>query len=440
MKFALFLTLLAAFVVDTLFPGRFAGFAGLTVTNAALFIGALILVVTEVANGTLSRKNMIGVVPAVTILAAVILGLVYARLIGIVQEPLIDHLRSAKSFVAEPVLLYGMAFLLVSTRAQGERYLMSLVVVLGALNLVSVVAAQFGLEIYRVADVYVADDDGSRRLSGFTGNPNKTAYLTCVLVTFQYYFYKFHRSWIVKIAMAALMVGGLIVVLLTGSRGGLLVLMVVVMGLAYRLRDMRVIYAAVVMVPLVIVALLATGSTLLENAFNRIAMLSSGDVGQLMTGRDQIWSMLLSDYAASALGIAFGNGYGAAQYMGARAEPHNMYLKVLVEFGIVGLAFFVYFIFAMFRRIAALKLGVSEALKSSVLAGGSVVTVAWFFTTLVGILDLIWFTLGIATATLVAAAGEQRAPEPTDAPTNLIQKPARILSRKPPGAVRQMET
>jgi len=432
--------LLGAFVIDTLFPVRLTSFIGLTVTNVALFLGALVLVVTDVASGTLARKNMIGVMPAAIILLAVVLGLMYARLTGIVDEPLIDHIRSAKSFVMEPVLLYGMAFLLVTTREQGERYLLLLVVVLGALNLVSVVAAQFGLEIYRVADSYVTEDAEARRLAGFTGNPNKTAYLTCILVAFQYYFYKFHRSPVVKIVMATLMVGGLIVVLLTGSRGGLLVLVVVVMALAYRLRDMRVIYATAVMVPLLIVVLLATGSTLLENAFNRITMLSSGGVAQFTSGRDQIWSMLLSDYSASALGMLFGNGYGAASYMGMKAEPHNIYLKVLVEFGIVGLTFFLYFIFLMFRRIATLKLDVGVTLKSSVLAAGSVVVVAWFFTTLVGVLDLIWFTLGIAIATLTAATGEQHVPEPGRVQNGPSPNPARLLSRKTSKPLRRADT
>jgi hypothetical protein len=43
-----------------------------------------------------------------------------------------------------------------------------------------------------------------------------------------------------------------------------------------------------------------------------------------------------------------------------------------------------------------------DALRASVLAGGYVVAFAWFLTTLVGVLDIIWFVIGISMATLFA--------------------------------------
>lgn len=360
----------------------------------------LTLIVTEVMGGRLSRKKFTGVGFAIVIAIAVFLSLLYAQYYGVYDGTFLDNFRKAKSFVFEPVLLYGLAFLLIDTREQGERYLLYFVIALGMLNFVSAVAVQYGFEVYRAYGIYDSEDEGKKRLAGFTGNPNKTAYLTCILIAFQYYFYKFHKSKIIKYLMAALMVGGLIVVLLTGSRGGLLMLAVVIIGLAYKLRDMKVIYAAVISIPLLVVVLLSTDSALLNNAIDRMATLTSSDSSEVTSGRNIIWSSLLSDFTNSFLGMLFGNGFGTAKYMGIRAEPHNIYLMVLVEFGIVGVSCFAYFIVAMFRRVSKFKSNGRDSLQASVLSSGYVVTFAWIFTTLIGALDLIWFTIGIAMATL----------------------------------------
>lgn len=391
--------LLGAFVLKTLHASSIGELTGLTVTNVAIYLVGLVLIVTEVLGGNLSRKKFPGVGFAIIISVAVILSLIYAQFVGVYRGEMLDNVRNAKSFVFDSALLYGLAFLLIDTREQGQRYLLFLVVVLGMLNFASAIGAQYGIELYSVSETMQNAD--TLRLSGFTGNPNKTAYLICILVAFQYYFYKFHKARLVRYLMAFLMAGELVVVLQTGSRGGLLTLIVVVLTLAYRLRDMRVIYATIVLTPVLIGLLLVTESTLLESSFNRINTLTFGDSGRITTGRDMIWSALLSDYTESFIGVLFGNGFGAALFMGIRAEPHNIYLKVLVEFGIVGLGFFIYFIFSMFLHITRARLNVDSALRASVLASGYVVVVAWFFTTLVGALDFIWFTIGISMAALL---------------------------------------
>ena len=247
----------------------------------------------------------------------------------------------------------------------------------------------------------MSEVESAKRLTGFTGNPNKTAYLICVLAIFQYYFYKFHKSRLVRYSLAIIMVGELVVVLLSGSRGGLLVLMVVIIYLSYRLRDMKMVYAAVLLIPLLVGVLLISESSLISNAINRMESLGSHNTSMVMGSRNVIWSALLSDYQASSLGIKlFGNGFGSSQYMGVRGDPHNMYLMVLVEFGIVGLGFFFFFIFSVFRRVSRARLHRDDVLRVFVLASGYVVVFAWIFTTLIGVLDLIWFTIGVAMATL----------------------------------------
>jgi O-antigen ligase len=427
-KLLIFIILLGAFTLSALFPGRFVVFMGLTITNLALYVAGLALILMEVAQRNHTWRRCIGLGPAVIIFAAVALSAVYAKLYGVNTASLLDNVRSAKSFVFEPVMLFLMAFLLVDSRENGERYLLYLVVVLGILNLTTVLASLLGMELHAV-DPYDLEADSTSRFSGFTGNPNKTAYLSCLLVAFQYYFYRMHKANAVKILMATLMLGGLAIVMLSGSRGGVLVLAIMIAGLAYKMRDIRVLYASIVAIPLVVIVLMASGSEQLSNAIDRLITLSSGDMSQAMTGRDMIWASLWEDYTSDAIGILIGNGFGSAQYMGIQAPPHNIYLKVLVEFGIIGLLLFLYFIVKMFRSVNKMHAGDNDPLKTVIYASGAVVTVAWLFTTLSGILIFVWFMIGLATATLSASRAGYSIKPVAHEPA-VLARPGRILARK----------
>ena len=401
MKIVLFIMLLGVFILGTISPAEGGAITGLSLRNVTLYTAGLLLIMTEVLGGRLSRKTFTGLGFAIVILVAITASIFYAQYQGIYGGTLLDNFRSAKSLVFEPALLYGLAFLLIDTREQGERYLLLLIIVLGVLNCAAAIGAEFGVELFQVDKHYNVEVESAKRLTGFTGNPNKTAYLICVLAIFQYYFYKFHKSQLVRYSLAIIMVGELVVVLLSGSRGGLLVLVVVIMFLSYRLRDMKMVYAAVLLTPVLVGVLMISESSLISNAIDRMESLGSHNTSLVMGSRNVIWSALLSDYQGSSFGIKlFGNGFGASKYMGFRGSPHNMYLMVLVEFGVIGLGLFIYFIFSLFRRVSRARLNRDDVLRIFVLASGCVVVFAWIFTTLDGVLDFIWFTIGVAMATL----------------------------------------
>ncbi len=433
MKAILFLALMGAFIVDTLFSIRIGVLVGLTLTNVVVVVVGFTLFLSEIPRGRISGKNLVGIKYAIIIVFATLLSLIYAKFNGIYEGATLDNFRQAKAFVFMPAVLYALPFLLIDSREQGERYLLLLVVVFGLLNIASIVGAQFGIEINRAVDAYVREEEGRRRLIGITGNPNKTAYLTCILIAFQYYFYRFHKARYIRYLMAIFMVGGLVVVLLSGSRGGLVVLLIVILGLAYRLRDMKVIYAAALAIPIVLAVLLNSESTLLDNALGRVEKLTSDEASEVTSGRNIIWSALLSDYADSPVGMLFGNGFGSAKYMGIGAEPHNVYLMVLAEFGVIGLGFFVYYIFSMIRYVLRVRLDEDGALWASVVASGYVVVFAWIFTTLVGALDLIWLTIGVSMATLLNSSTKEVAHSSTkEAPSKQQEVESRLIGRKRP--------
>ena len=433
MKVILFFALMSAFIVDTLFSIRIGVIAGLTLTNVVIVVVGFVLFVSEVPRGRISGKNLFGIKYAIIITFATLLSLIYAKFNGVYEGVTLDNFRQAKAFVFMPAILYSLPFLIIDTREQGERYLLLLVVVFGLLNIASIVAAQFGIEINTAVDAYVREEESRKRFIGITGNPNKTAYLTCILIAFQYYFYRFHKARYIRYLMAVFMVGGLVVVLLSGSRGGLVVLLIVIMGLAYRLRDMKVIYAAALAIPIVVAVLVSSESTLLDNALGRVEKLASDEASEVTSGRNVIWSEVLSDLSDSPASMMFGNGFGTAKYMGIRAEPHNVYLMVLAEFGIIGLGFFLYYIFSMIRYVLRIRFDEDGALWASVVASGYVVVFAWIFTTLVGALDLIWLTIGISMATLLSRSTKEAPYISTkEMPYKQPKVESRLIGRKRP--------
>ena len=106
---------------------------------------------------------MFGIKYAIIIIFATLLSLIYAKFNGVYEGVTLDNFRQAKAFVFMPAVLYCLPFLIIDTREQGERYLLLLVVVFGLLNIASIVAAQFGIEINTAVDAYVREEESRKR-------------------------------------------------------------------------------------------------------------------------------------------------------------------------------------------------------------------------------------------------------------------------------------
>lgn len=158
---------------------------------------------------------------------------------------------------------------------------------------------------------------------------------------------------LVLIGVAALLA---IAVVLTFSRGAFLGLLAVCVYLLVRHRRFKIIAGAILVAPFL--ALLIP-QAVIERATTGIA---TGDMAAISAGRvADIWMPLLPELVAHPL---FGQGLSSIMWSDAArrgtilpvGHPHNAYLGMLLDFGIVGaifiLAFFV-FLFRFFRRLAA---------------------------------------------------------------------------------------
>lgn len=158
-------------------------------------------------------------------------------------------------------------------------------------------------------------------------------------------------------------------ILMTGSSGGLISLAALVF--LYYLGDTR----QAIIVAFLLVALFLLGksfgvfdkiveqfnSFLLTDIITRTESENFGGAGSL-SWRVIYWStILLAFFSANLTQIMFGLGsgsmsFGSYFYQFMYTDPHNDFIRVMVEFGVIGLALFIAFIYLLIKSMAQYKM------------------------------------------------------------------------------------
>jgi len=399
MKSVLFVLVIIAFVQGVILPSTVSILTGLTIENAIIYLVALGIMVTEGTDGSLRP----GRVPNFWLLVFIVVCTLasaffffYHVLPGLPElssgktASLLDVLRKAKGLVLQPILLFMIPFFLVDTARRAEQFLYIYVIVVGVLNVLSVFADMANIQLFHVYEFY--EDLG--RFAGITGNPNKTAYLVCFLIPFQYYLFKKNTSNATRLLLMALMLGEVASIFLSGSRGGIIVLAMIGLALIHIYKDYKILMFLIPLGFLGIAFGLRDGGYLQE-AFERTNILISGDLETASSGRFDIWKALLIYFFDNHRLMLFGSGFGAVEFVGTGFRAHNLYMEILIEFGFAGILIFGLLIKRTYSYLLTLNNDEFE-LKRIIIISMFAVLIAWFFTTLIGVLQLI--TLGFATA------------------------------------------
>ncbi len=404
----IFFLLMAAFVQDLVYPIANTGFVGLTIQNVVLYCAAVVLIAAAASSGRLGAIRFPGLTYLLLIFLGVVVSLVYVSYSGAVPFTWLENARTAKTLIFEPILLYSVSFLLIRNEEQGLRYLSIFLVILALVNVFSLVISVFNINLPNMNAHYF--DKG--RFAGFAGNPNKTAYVLCIAFAYLYFFMKQTRKRRLRVFYVALLASIPLTILLTGSRGGLLGLIIVAVLLARLWGDYKslVILPAVV-VPIVIVLLVAMENDYMLHALDRFMLFGAADATTVSSSRTDIWLALLDVWSSSFTSIVIGIGYGVSQFVGFGARAHNMYLQMLVEFGVVGLLIWLAGIWGARRfliryRAAGVRRGL---LRRTTLACLYVLMVAWVFTSLINVLGIIALIFGLVTAALIQKPATRRA-------------------------------
>ncbi len=399
MKLVLFILVIIAFVQGVILPVKVSILTGLSIENVIIYLVVLGIMVIEGIDRNLSPRR----VPNFWLLVLIVVCTIASAffffhyvLPGLPESPsektasLLDILRKAKGLVLQPVLLFMIPFFLSDTARRAEKFLFIFVVVVGALNVLSVLAEIANVQLFHVYEFY--EDLG--RFAGITGNPNKTAYLVCFLIPFQYYLFKKNSSNATRLLLITLILGEVASIFLSGSRGGMIVLAMIGLALIHIYKDYKML---MFLVPLGFIGIafgLRDGGYLQE-AFERTNVLISGDLKTASSGRFDIWSALLVYYFGQPHLMLFGSGFGAVEFVGTGFRAHNLYMEILIEFGIAGILILGLLIKRTYSYMLSLNNDEYE-LKRIITISMVAIIIAWFFTTLIGVLQLI--TLGFATA------------------------------------------
>ena len=405
MKFLLFSTLLSSFVFSkTLLPHQLGGFTGLTIDNIVLCLSVIILVVTDVAFGKIRKKQIPGLKLIIITIGCLLASIVYAKLSGYMSAPTIYVVQLFKRLYLDPFLLYILAFLFIDSKRDAQRCLVTIVVLFSLLNIISLVLLNFDIQLFLVQEhsqeFFLAQEHSqeSDRFVGVMGNPNKTAYLLCCLLPFILYFRRAYSLKWQKIFFSVVALLTILAVVLSGSRGGFLTLLFVIITTLITAK--RHISLLIFLVAVFIGFLCALNSPVGVTLFERMQPLFEGDLTAGTGGRLAIWEALIKVYSSNAVTVLFGLGFGASEMVGMRADPHNYYLQILAEFGLVG--FLVFFCFAAWyvRYIWTIAADDMHHFRASILSAISVIGIAWLFSSLDGIMNFVSLTVGVSMANI----------------------------------------
>jgi hypothetical protein len=217
---------------------------------------------------------------------------------------------------------------------------------------------------------------------------------------------------------------------MTASRGGFVGIIIACAIGAYLYRHL-VSYSRVagwvlasVMVFVLVMSFSKYGGLLTERV---IGQTSNIDVTEASSGRSEIWADLLGTMFSSPVTFITGFGWDVYWAMPFRFSPHNHYLSLWFNLGLVGLATGSYLLFSSIGRARRASVAAEPPVRGQLIAfviGGIAVCAAVFFVDLYEPWIFFWMYAGVVLR-LVHGVEHASAAEPVGAPRVRARGPAR---------------
>ncbi len=170
-------------------------------------------------------------------------------------------------------------------------------------------------------------------LFGHQIDPNNAASIALPAFAIGLYYFSRDRSLLFKCIYGAIGAVAAYVVLMTGSRGGMLALIFTAFVAILFSNDLKVYQKAVITGALVIAVSLVLG-LLPEDTYARLFKDDYADG----SGRTDLWAAVWNGFLTSPI---FGVGWGTALSLTGGMATHNTFLSMLAELGLFGMFFFV---------------------------------------------------------------------------------------------------
>jgi O-antigen ligase len=256
------------------------------------------------------------------------------------------------------------------------------------------------------------------RASGPFQHPNSTGPLIAAMLPAYVAIARSSRGFSRALWIAGAMCS-MAMLLMTASRGAFVAMLIGYPWAAYVFRR----YLSLRQILLWTGALIALSAVVLILAGPQVAVLigkrfvtesGGSDIGGLSSGRTEFWARALGAMMSMPLTLITGFGYDAYENMGFVFAPHNEYLRIWFELGLVGLCTFV---FLVLRALSTVRSSVDWASPLSrryliaFVFGFGALLIAIFFGNASGAWTYMWAYVGVSLRmALVAVETRDAAP------------------------------
>jgi O-antigen ligase len=370
---------------------------GLSISNLLLLF---VLVSTVVCFIQSARAVPLFGMLLVILIWALVSFLLFENLSGM-RVRFVEDLRYFKDSLVAPMVLFCYGYLVSTTAQESKRVVLGILILFSFLNLLAMAQLVTGIQVFTVAAHYV----GGGRFTGF-GNPNKTAYYLAFLLPLYFFFYRSSPSQLIRQFCFFSIFLAIFSILLTGSRGGIICVAVFLASLLLIFREWKLHVSMLGSALFAIPFLLGSSSFLnkLSGAFERFLLFKTATSAEEVTAyRSVIWDEALTFFGKGEVVAKFiGFGFGSTTYYISIQDMHNWYLKMLFEFGILGLLFSLVFILKFAFFIRKMTSQSNRTYSHLIQVSFFCVFLAFFFSTLSGIFSLFTLTFGAVLALLVS--------------------------------------
>ena len=194
------------------------------------------------------------------------------------------------------------------------------------------------------------------RMTAFEQDQNELSVMLSIAASFVFILLKQNYPKIVNIFLVVFLCVCLVAILLTGSRTGLIIFLAVSMFGLVSFGKKGILWAVLSIIFITPLILPFIPESNIERLLETQEQVSEGD----FTGRGYVWERgLTAFHSQNPIRMLLGVGYDQFQFLynqnyGTFTAPHNTYLSVYVELGIIGFLIFLYILFYVFRKTITL--------------------------------------------------------------------------------------
>jgi hypothetical protein len=351
-KFAFFLIILLLLVLINVFSVGSTEVTGLSLKNAVLYIGLLIILVEQIS----TKSMVISRVPGVLFLLSLFTySLLTILLTSIYPGELVIYkgmaLGSLKNSLFDPIFLYIIPFVLFTKQKYAKKGLIVCIICFGMLNILAIISFYFNLDIIK------ATSHAGTRFSSFSDVANQAAYMLLFMIPLLFYFYKYSDSHILKFLFLTFIITSLVGILITGSRGGILILFMIIIFLPLISKNYNLFILSVTGVGISIVVALIFYPEIFYQSVGRFdEFFEAQDLDEFTSRRASTWLLLYEFQKMHPVSFLSGFGWGSGiaffwKYNLQIGTIHNFMMTIFFQTGLIGLLIFIAFFASYLSKI-----------------------------------------------------------------------------------------